>query len=176
MPMTIRSYPGADADFAEAYEKYAGAIFRHCAYRCFDRERAKELMQEVFLRAWDYLVSGNNIDNVQAFLYKTANNILIDEARRAMKRKTVSFEDMAEDGFDIAGEDGRDQGRIFDAKVIAEILYEMEEPYRTAMILRYIDELKPREIAALLDETANVVSVRLHRGVHMLRDLLSEYE
>jgi RNA polymerase sigma factor (sigma-70 family) len=83
---------------------------------------------------------------------------------------------MAEAGFDIAGEDGRDQGRIFDARAVAEILYEMEEPYRTAMILRYIDELKPKEIAELLDETANVVSVRLNRGMKMLRNLLSKYE
>src|SRR3989338_4412536 len=176
MPMTIRSHPGADADFAEAYECYADAIFRHCTYRCFDRERAKELMQEVFLKTWDYLIAGNDIDNVQAFLYKTANNILVDEARRAMKRRIVSFEDMVEDGFDIAGEDGRDQARIFDAKVVAEILYDMEEPYRTAMIMRYIDELKPREIAAVLDETANVVSVRLNRGMKMLKTLLSSYE
>ena len=174
--MTIKSHPGADADFAEAYDTYADAIFRHCAYRCFDRERAKELMQEVFMKAWDYLVSGKDIDNVQAFLYKTANNILIDEARRAKKRTTVSFEDMVEEGFDIEGEDGRDQGTVFDAKAVAEVLYELEEPYRTAIILRYIDELAPKEIAELLNETANVVSVRLNRGMKMLRTILARYE
>lgn len=173
--MKIRSYPGADADFAQAYDEFADAIFRHCCYRCFDRERAKELMQEVFMKAWDYLVSGKDIDNVQAFLYRTANNILIDEARRAKKRKVVSFEDMQEEGFDIEGEDGRDQGRLFDAKAIAEILSELEEPYRTAIIMRYIDELSPKEIANLLNETANVVSVRLNRGMKMLRTLLARY-
>ncbi len=173
--MKIKSHPQADADFAEAYEEYADAIFRHCAYRCFDRERAKELMQETFIKAWDYLVAGNDIDNVQAFLYRTANNLLIDEARRAKKRTTVSFEDMVEDGFDVEGEDGRNQGQIFDAKAIAEVLYEIEEPYRTALIMRYIDELKPKEIAELINETANVVSVRLNRGLKLLRDVLANY-
>lgn len=176
MPMKIRSHPGADADFATAYDEYADAIFRHCCYRCFNRERAKELMQDTFMKAWDYLVAGNDIDNVQAFLYRTANNLLIDEARRAKKRKVVSFEDMAEGGFDVEGEDGRDQARIFDAKAVAEVLHELEEPYRTAIIMRYIDELSPKEIAELLNETANVVSVRLNRGMKMLRTILTQYE
>ena len=127
------------------------------------------------MKAWDYLVSGKDIDNVQAFLYRTANNVLVDEARRAKKRTVVSYEDMAEEGFDIEGEDGRDQGRIFDAKAVAEVLHELEEPYRTAIIMRYIDELSPKEIANLLNETANVVSVRLNRGMKMLRTILASY-
>ncbi len=127
------------------------------------------------MKAWDYLVSGKDIDNVQAFLYRTANNILIDEARRAKKRKVVSYEDMEENGFDIEGEDGRDQGRVFDAKAVAQVLHELEEPYRAAIIMRYIDELSPKEIAELLNETANVVSVRLNRGMKMLRTILADY-
>ncbi|MDP7068913.1 MAG: sigma-70 family RNA polymerase sigma factor [Candidatus Peribacteraceae bacterium] len=173
--MTIRSHPGADTDFAEAYDAYSDSIFRHCCYRCFNRERARELMQDTFMKTWDYLAAGNDIDNVQAFLYRTANNLLIDEARRRKKREVVSFEDMAEDGFDIEGEDGRDQAKVFDAKAVAEILYELEEPYRTALIMRYIDELSPKEIAELLNETANGVSVRINRGLKMLRTILIQY-
>lgn len=173
--MKIRSHLGADADFATAYDLYADAIFRHCCYRCFDRERARELMQETFIKTWDYLVSGKDIDNVQAFLYRTANNVLIDEARRAKKRSIVSFEDMVENGFDVAGDDGKDFGRVFDTKAVAEILQKLEEPYRTAIIMRHIDELSPKEIANLLDETANVISVRLNRGMKMLRSLIAHY-
>ena len=128
------------------------------------------------MKAWDYLASGNDIDNVQAFLYRTANNLIIDNARRAKKRTVVSYEDMAEEGFDIEGEDGRDQGRIFDAKEVAKVLSRLEEPYRTAMILRFIDELKPKEIAETLGESANTVSVRINRGTKMLKDILSHYE
>lgn len=133
-------------------------------------------MQEVFMKAWDYLASGKDIDNVQAFLYKTANNILIDEARRAKKRTVVSFEDMVESGFDIEGEDGRESGRIFDAKEVAKVLLQLDEPYRTAMVMRFIDELKPREIAETLGESANTISVRINRGTKMLKDILSDYE
>lgn len=128
------------------------------------------------MKAWDYLVSGKDIDNVQAFLYKTANNLIIDDARRAKKRTVQSYENMAEEGFDIEGEDGRDQGRIFDAKEVAKVLLQLEEPYRTAMVLRFIDDLKPKEIAETIGESANTVSVRINRGTKMLKEILSEYE
>ena len=173
--MSIKSHPEADKEFAQAFDAYIDAIFRHCVFRCFDRERAKELMQEVFMKTWDYIADGNDIDNVQAFLYMTANNMLVDEARRAKKRTVVSFEDMQEQGFDIEGDDGREQGQKMDAAQVVHVLSQVEEPYRTALVLRYIDELKPKEIAELLGETANVVSVRLTRGIKMLRGILSTY-
>ena len=35
--------------------------------------------------------------------------------------------------------------------------------------MRYVDELKPREISDLIEESENVVSVRIHRGIAMLK-------
>lgn len=173
--MKIAHASNADAAFIDAYEQFADPIFRHCAFRCFDRERAKELMQEVFMKAWNYLADGNDIENVQAFLYRTANNLIVDDARRKKKRTEVSFEDMAEEGFDIAGEDGRDEGRKFDAAQVADILHKIDEPYRTTLVMRFIDELQPKEIAELLGETATVISVRIHRGLKTLKGLLAAY-
>lgn len=66
----------------EAYDAYADAIFRHCYFRVFSRERAKELMQETFLRAWDQMVKGEEIRHMRGFLYRVANNLIIDESRK----------------------------------------------------------------------------------------------
>lgn len=32
-------------EFIQSYEKYSEAIFRHCYYRVFDREKAKDFAQ-----------------------------------------------------------------------------------------------------------------------------------
>jgi len=68
-----------EKQFIDAYDKYSEAIFRHCYYRVFDRERAKDFVQETFCKTWKYIVDGNDIENIRAFLYKTANNLIIDE-------------------------------------------------------------------------------------------------
>lgn len=41
--------------FLAAYDAYADAIYRHCYFRVFIRGRAEELMQETFMKTWEYL-------------------------------------------------------------------------------------------------------------------------
>ena len=35
-----------------------------------------------FTKTWEYLANGKNIDNIRAFVYRTANNLIIDRAER----------------------------------------------------------------------------------------------
>jgi DNA-directed RNA polymerase specialized sigma24 family protein len=81
MPSAMRTTQMKEK-FQHAYDEYAQAIFRHCHYRVFDRERGKDLMQEVFLRAWEYMARGEEVHNMRAFLYRIANNLIVDESRK----------------------------------------------------------------------------------------------
>lgn len=157
--------------FLEAYDAYADAIFRHIALRLGDRERGKELMQDTFLRAWEAIARGTQVQNFRAFLYRIANNLIIDFARRKKRRIEESLEALQESGFDIADEPVNLQARIDGSKAL-ELVQKVKEPNRTALVLRHVDGMEPREIAELLGISANVVSVRIHRGIAELRSLL----
>ncbi|MFH1670841.1 MAG: sigma-70 family RNA polymerase sigma factor [Patescibacteria group bacterium] len=161
-----------EEDFAQAYEQYADAIFRHCTFRVFNRELGKELMQETFMKTWEYIAKGHDIDNVRAFLYKTANNLVLNHVRRKKLRTIVSLEDMQESGFDIDGESGKEIKEDIDAKEVMRVLGTIKEPHRSLLVMRYIDELQPVEIAKLVGGTANAVSVKLNRAVKYLRSSL----
>ena len=152
-----------------AYAEYADAIFRHCYFRVLRRERGKELMQETFLRALEYVRKGEAVENMRAFLYRIANNLIIDEAR---KRKEASLDAMQEEGFDPKGDDGRRFGNDLDNSAVLETLEKIPKDDRDLIVMRYIDELKPREIADILRLSPNVVSVRLHRAMKDLEHLL----
>ena len=41
-----------EKQFTAAFEQYADELFRHATLRLSDRERALDLTQETFLRAW----------------------------------------------------------------------------------------------------------------------------
>ncbi len=163
-------------EFIAAYDAYADDIFRHCYFRVFDRERGKELMQEAFMKTWEYIASGKAVDILRAFLYKTANHLIIDEARRKKRRTVESLEDLQETGFDIADDNVQDMGVAIDAERVLTVLSRIEEPYRTAVVMRYIDELNPKEIAHALDEPVNVISVRITRGIKKLQSLIDAHE
>ena len=158
--------------FLECYEKYAEAIVRHCMFRVYDRERGREIMQEAFLRTWKQITKGAEILNIRAFVYRVANNLIIDESR---KKKSLSLDELQESGFDPAAniDHGLRVAVHIDAEGVLKILDQLEAKYREVLIMRYIDDLSPREIAEILDESANVISVRLHRAVKQVKNILN---
>ncbi|NOS66814.1 MAG: RNA polymerase sigma factor [Candidatus Peribacteraceae bacterium] len=155
--------------FDRSYADYADAIFRHCAFRLMNRERGKDLMQEAFLRLWVELGKGVEVLNMRAFLYRIANNLIIDDVR---KKKEMSLDELQETGWD-KGEDKTQemQSRVLFHDILA-TLKSMKPDDRELIVMRYIDGLTPADIAEVLSEAPNTVSVRLHRAVKELRSLM----
>ena len=156
--------------FLTAYEAHADAIFRHCYFRVFSRELAREMTQDVFMRTWEYLAQGKSIGNIRAFLYRVATNLVIDESR---KKKEVSLGALQEKGFDAPdSQSSARTHRMLDGKFAKEVLATLDPTYRDVVRMRYVDDLMPKEIAEVLGESENVVSVRIHRGLKQLREKL----
>ncbi len=152
--------------FLELYDTHADAIFRHCFFRVYDREQAKDLVQEVFCRIWMSISEGKEIDNFSAFLYKVANNLIIDHAR---KKKAVSLDSLMEEGFTLRDDSHIKLKDSIDAKDVIRLVQILDDGYREVIVMRFIDQLSPKEIAIILGVTENVVSVRINRGIKKLR-------
>ena len=154
----------------DAYDTYADALFRHCYFRLYDREQAKDVVQDAFLRTWEYMQQGNSISNERAFLYRTANNLVIDIVR---KQKPFSLDEWQEKGFDVKDE-AADPARVIDiasGREVLQVLHQLDDAHRAVVIMRYVDDLMPREIAAVLGETENAVSVRIYRALRKAKKL-----
>lgn len=153
----------------QAYDELGDAIFRHCYFRVWNREQARDLTQECFLRTWEYYSSGKDIKNLKGFLYRVANNLIIDYAR---KKKSLSLDELYEQGFDPEIDEREKVDASLDSQQVIEVLQKLDPKYRDFVMMRYVDEFAPSEIAEITGLTADAVSVRIHRGVKQLRDLL----
>ena len=159
-----------EAAFLAAYDEHADALFRHCLIRVRDREVAKDIVQETFSKTWVYLSEGKKIEYIRAFLYRVANNLIVDMSR---KKKSASLDAMMEeDGFEPEDESIEGPKDIPALKEALSHLRSLDEIYRTAITMRYLDEMSPREIAAALGVSENVVSVRIHRGIERLSKMM----
>jgi len=158
-----------EKEFLEAYEKYADAIFRYCFFRVSDEEKAKDIAQDTFLKTWDYIAEDKNIDNIRAFLYRVAGNLIVDEYR---KKKTVSIEDLQEKGVQMRHNTKERPDTHIEAKEVLEAVGKLDAKYRDAFLMRYVDELAVKEIAEILGETENTVSVHIHRAAQQARQIL----
>jgi len=159
--------------FLKAFEEYNDALFRHAFLRLSNREKAVDVVHDTFTKVWSYIRDGHEIETFRPFLYKVLNNLIIDEYR---KRKEESLDAILE-------REGVDEGAFADltestAEVLAatidgrkafELLEELPDQYREVIILRFVDQLGPSEISTLIEESENVISVRIHRGLKLLR-------
>ena len=71
-----------EQQFLKAFERFADAIFKHCFFRVSDREVAKDLVQETFSRTWEHIALGKEVRDYRAFLYRIANNLIVDFYRK----------------------------------------------------------------------------------------------
>lgn len=169
-----------EARFLAAFEDYSDALFRHAFIRISDRERAIDIVHDTFTKVWGYVRSGHEIDQFRPFLYKVLNNLIIDEYR---KRRESSLDALFEqEGIDegtfddLTGDDVESLAATLDGRRAFEVLTQLPDVYREVITLRFVDELGPKEISTLIEESENVVSVRLHRGLKLLREAIEAKE
>ncbi len=154
--------------FLDLYEKHADELFRYCFFKTGVREQSLEIVQEVFMKAWVSMGNGMIMDNPKAFLYASVRNAVTDWYR---KKKPVSLDELSEEGFDAPYEtSGRNTDKL-EAERILEKTAKLEDKYREVIILRFVNDLTVTEIAAMLGESENNVSVRLHRALEKLRKI-----
>lgn len=162
-------------EFIAAYDAYAGAIYRYCYFRVFSQARAEELMQEAFMKTWQYIAAGKEVENLRAFLYRVAGNLIIDDVRRHTE---ASLEALTEnsDAFEPVGEDGRDMEHRLFLKEVRMHLTMLSPEDHNLIVMRFVNELTPQEIGSALGITPNNASVRLNRAMKRLKKHLAHYD
>jgi len=178
----IQGMKSSEEAFTHAYNEHADSLFRHCSFRVSNRERALELTQETFFKTWDAIVGGKEIENYRAFLFRVLNNLIIDEYR---KKKSTSLDALLErEGVTEGSFDDLQTGSLeeemdkidltIQTEELADALRKLPDNYRTVVVMRYINEMKPTEIAHVLGENENVVSVRINRGIKKLQECMAQ--
>jgi RNA polymerase sigma-70 factor (ECF subfamily) len=153
-------------EFLELYDAYADAVFRLCYGKTSSREEAKDLAQEAFTRVFERISTGGEpILNLRAFLFTVARNLIKDHYKR---KKPVLARDLPEGALEAIGVEP-DAARLSDARIAFSALNALPEQYRETLSLHLIEGYGIAEIAEMLGERPNTVSVRLKRGVEKLR-------
>lgn len=165
----MRSSSTYREEYLAAYEEYADAVFRMCYGKTSSREEAKDMTQEVFTRVWSRVSNdGEAIENLRAFIFTVARNLIKDYYK---KKKPVLERDLPEGAME-AIPTAADQSMHSEGARMLALLQELSDPYREALTLHLVEGIPIGEIAELLGERPNTISVRVKRGVEKMRSLL----
>ena len=171
----VKINQGDTDTFLEMYRFYAPKLFRHIYYRVNSKETAEDLAQQVFVKVWQHLLEGGEIDNLRAFLYKITNNSIIDYYRKA-ERKNVAIDEEIERKLppDTSTVDGIEKN--MDLNYVKGVLFQLNDEQRKLLIWRYFDDLSINQISKITKKSKNSIYVALHRALKELQNLIKKYE
>lgn len=158
-----------EQEFLAAYDAHADGIYRHCFFRVYSRARAEELTQEVFSRVWQYYAEGKRVDNLKAFLYRVATNLVIDESRRKKEGSLDALLEVSESYEPRTGGRPDAENEIFLKDTLA-VLGDLPSDYGDILTMRYVNDMDITEIAEVLHISPNNVSVKLNRATKALKE------
>lgn len=152
--------------FIEAFNQYSDALFRHSYFRVSNKQIALDMVQDTFTKTWLQMTRGEIIKSFQSYLYHVLNNLIIDYYR---KKKSSSLDVLAEGGFDPIGSGEDDIIADAERGQLEKLLENLSPADRDVIVMRYIDGLQVKQIAKVLQDSENNISVKLHRAVKKLK-------
>ena len=155
-----------DSDaFGVLVQRYEQKLLRYGGKFLANGEDLKDLVQEIFIKAYANIRSFDAHRRFSPWMYRIAHNEFINAGKKRWREKIFSFNlDMlfphpaAREVAD-AEVNRRDIRRMLDA-----CLAEIGSKYRESLVLYYFEDMGYREIAEILHIPVSTVGVRLQRG------------
>jgi RNA polymerase sigma factor (sigma-70 family) len=166
------------AAFARLMEKYQKPLYFHINKIVHDKEILEDLIQEIFLKAFDNIHSFDASYAFSTWLYRIATNHSIDYLRKR-KLKTLSIDEpyQTKDGelrIELADDDSEADDVILHQQrvnIIMEAIESLPDKYERIIRLRHMEEKSYQEIAEIMELPLGTVKAHIFRA----RELLNKY-
>lgn len=160
--------PNLRKTFSKIYDEYIKKIYRFILLKVSSEDIAKDICSETFLKAWEAYKKDSKIENVQAFLYTIAKNLVIDFYRKRGRTEVISA-----DQIPIIDPGPRLEDQIAitsDFEQVKASMANLKEDYQNVIVWSYIDDLPISEVAKMMDKTEETTRVTLHRALKALKN------
>lgn len=156
--------------YRELVERYQDRLFRYARYLVRDYDRAHDVVQESFVKAFVNLNSFRSDKKFSSWIYRIVHNEAINLIRK--HKKEVSLEDGGE-AFLMPADDNThaDAEAAEMATFLREKLDDLPFEYREPLILFFLEDLPYEEIGDVLRLPVNTVGTRIRRGKTLLKSL-----
>ena len=161
--------------------KYQKKIYNLMYQRVRDQETAKDLCQEVFLKAFNALPNFKGGSAFYSWIYRIAINCSIDFQRQRNRDKVITFEELPFEADEVLRmtDSHPSPEQLLNEKelglIIRKAVRKLPPGQRRVFNLRHRRELAIKEIAALLNRSEGTVKAHLHHAHRQLQGMLLPY-
>jgi RNA polymerase sigma-70 factor (ECF subfamily) len=148
-------------------DEHYQALYRYAYRLSGSAADAEDLTQETFRKALHRLATLRDADRVKPWLFRILRNAYLHRIRDDRRRRVVPL-----DG-EVARPEAESADWPVDPERLQEALDNLDESFRTPLILYYFDDFSYKDIADQMDVPIGTVMSRLARGKAYLKEALT---
>ncbi len=162
------------AEFDRLFNEYAGPIYNYALRMIGDADRAADIAQDTFIKAYRKLDTLTDASAARSWIYRIATNTAIDAMRRS--RHTVRMDEgedrPVEQPEGGPGPETQVLSGLLDER-IGRALLRLKPNHRQCLVLSDIDDMSATQIGEVMGMTGGAVRVLLCRARGEMRRLLA---
>jgi RNA polymerase sigma-70 factor (ECF subfamily) len=166
------------AAFVQLVQRWEQPILRLCARMTGDLQQGEDLKQEAFTRIFVRRKDFRQGSKFSTWLWRIALNLCYDELRKRHRHGESSLDEAADDcesARELVSEEPSPDllsASREECELVRRALLRLPEERRAALVLRYCEGLKLREVADVLEIPETTVSSRVAVGLAQITRLL----
>ncbi|HTR18485.1 MAG TPA: RNA polymerase sigma factor [Candidatus Paceibacterota bacterium] len=173
--VATRVQQGDSEAFGELVERYEDKLMRYARKFLRDPDDAKDIVQEVFIKAYENIQSFDATRRFSPWIYRIAHNEFVNAIKKRARGPVFGIDLDVVFPHLAAGETADDQALERDTKEILEqCLDELDPKYREPLVLYYFEGLSYKDMADVLRIPMSTVGVRLARGKASLKRIAAK--
>ncbi|MDI9641267.1 sigma-70 family RNA polymerase sigma factor [Kamptonema cortianum] len=172
-----RAREGEYGAFETLFERHRTLVYRYAYQMAPRRDDAEDIVQEVFVRAYQNLHRYRDEAKFTTWLLRIAANYATDKVRMSRRRHALEQQEAAGSLVWMTANDDRDPVENLEQERRKQLLREaigaLPDHHRNAIVMRDIQELEYDEIAAFFGCSVGGAKLRVLRARRALRDRLA---
>ena len=158
------------AAFVDAVTTHQSLVFSIACHMLHNSTLAEEIAQDVFFRLYQDYHRIQSAAHLIHWLRRTTTHRCLDILRHSERHSEISLDDV-----EIRPPSAQpDQDPILEC-TLRRLVAELPAGARAVVVLRFQEDLEPREIAQVLDLPVNTIKSRLQRALNVLRGKLESF-
>lgn len=164
-----------DADrFGILYDRYAVKVFQKCLSMTRDKELAKDLSHDIFLKAFVNLPKFDHRSRFGTWLYSISYNYCLDHLRKEQRHRRDDIDERTEAKM-VENDSSEAELLAMRAEHLDSVLAKIDPEERGLLLMKYQDDLSVKEMMEVLGVGESAVKMRVlrarERALRLFREL-----
>jgi len=173
--MTTEGSDATRAEFDRLFGEYSAPIYNYIRRMVGDPDRAADIAQDTFIKAYRHLDTLTDAASTRSWLYRIATNTAIDEMRR--RRWVTPMDENEEQHRQIPDARPGPEAQVMTTQLderIQRSLLRLRPNHRQCLILSDVEDMSAQQIAEVMEMSYGAVRTLLCRARGEMRALLAE--